>query len=192
MFIVFLKFLVGVLLVVMVSWPIFVCPGAVIELFSEITSDKGLNVNITTVWIIALYLFSLLVSGIYLMVNSISETRNYIARACSRYHTGKKRLILIKLKRFLSPTVYVGLIESVFIFVFPVHLILTDKILLPAALMYSISQKFISQRKRWEFLGLFIIIVNHIIIHIKLDIEPWYAKYVFDILEKLAGFYNLS
>ena len=146
-----LKFLVGALLVGIVSWPIFVCPGAVIELFSEITSDKGLNVNITTVWIIGLYLFSLLVSGIYLMVNSISETRNYIARTCSQTNLNKWTLLSIKFRQLLSPTVYAGLIESVFIFIIPIHLILIDKILLPAAFLYSIFQKFISPRKRWNF-----------------------------------------
>ena len=186
-----LKLLVGVLLVGIVLWPLWVCLGDVIELFSEITNGKELNVNISAVWIIVLYVFFLFVFGMYLIYISITELRNHITRVCCQYNINKRGLILIKLKQFLSPMVYVGLIESIFIYIFPVHLILTDRILLPAALLYSIYRKFISSHKRWEFLGLFIIVINHIIIHILLDTEPWYAKYFFDVLEKLVEFYNI-
>ena len=183
-----LKSFIGILLVVIVSWPFWVSHGSVIELFSDITR----NVNINVTLIIILYLFLLFISGIYLIVNSISEIRDYIRQICVQHNISRRKLFLIKLKWFLSPTVYVGLTESVFIFIIPVHLILADRILLPAVLLYSIYRKFISSQKRWEIPGLFIIIVNHIIIHVKLDIEPWYAKYIFAVLEKLAEFYNLS
>jgi len=187
-----LKLFIGVLLVGIVSWPLFVCPGNVIKLFFEVTSDKELNVNISAVWIIILYLFSLLAFGIYLIVNSIIETQNYITHTCSQTNLNKWTLLSIRFRQFLSPTVYAGIIESVFIFIFPFHLILIDRILLPAALIYSILQKYILPRKKLEFLGLFIIIINHIIIHFRLDVEPWYMKYFFNVLERLAGFYNIQ
>ena len=184
------KIVIGILLIGIVVWPFFVCPKDATGLFSEIINDKALINNRGVGWMLVLFLFTFPICGIYLLYNSIIEARNYVVWICNKRQICKRKLFLLKLRELLSPIVYVGLIELIYIFCFYDYLILIDKILLPAALTYSLFQKFVLPRQKWDVLGPVIILVNHIIIHVRLDKEPWYLDYISKVLMKIAEAYN--
>jgi len=185
------KIIVGILLIGIVVWPFFVSPKEATKFILQIINDKELINNRGVGWLVILFLFTFPICGIYLLYNSIIEAKNYVAHTCYQYQISKKKLFSLKFKQLLSPIVYIGLIELLYIFCFYNYLIIIDKILLPAALTYSLFQKFVLPCKRWDILGPVIILVNHIIIHVRLEREPWYLNSIISFVEKIAEIYNL-